>query len=200
LAVIFFISGLLHLLVRFLFRPAPRDPGDADTSDGNATAFQGQLQQLFHLHDAGVDQTFIDALPVFLYGAVVGAGGKDPFDCAVCLCEFGMEDSLRLLPTCGHAFHVPCIDAWLLSHSTCPLCRGSVLADNPSPASSPIVLVLESDDSHPDTTTDHDAPGGVDSERSQKMRMRRVSGAVTPRAGTTSAMSTKVSPVRWRVV
>ncbi|KAM0920802.1 hypothetical protein ACQ4PT_007283 [Festuca glaucescens] len=146
LAVIFFISGLLHLLVRFLFRPAPRDPGDADTSDANATAFQGQLQQLFHLHDAGVDQTFIDALPVFLYGAVVGAGGKDPFDCAVCLCEFADDDRLRLLPKCSHAFHVECIDTWLLSHSTCPLCRRSLLADF-SPCGggcSPLVFVLES--------------------------------------------------------
>uniref|UniRef100_A0A0A9DEA7 RING-type E3 ubiquitin transferase n=1 Tax=Arundo donax TaxID=35708 RepID=A0A0A9DEA7_ARUDO len=146
LAVIFFVSGLLHLLVRFLLRPAPRDPGDAYGGDANATAFQGQLQQLFHLHDAGVDQSFIDALPVFLYGAVVGAGGKDPFDCAVCLCEFADDDRLRLLPKCSHAFHVDCIDTWLLSHSTCPLCRRSLLADF-SPyggGCSPLVFVLES--------------------------------------------------------
>ncbi|OEL32074.1 RING-H2 finger protein ATL13 [Dichanthelium oligosanthes] len=146
LAVIFFVSGLLHLLVRFLLRPAPRDAGDAYGGDANATAFQGQLQQLFHLHDAGVDQSFIDALPVFLYGAVVGAGGKDPFDCAVCLCEFADDDRLRLLPKCSHAFHVDCIDTWLLSHSTCPLCRRSLLADF-SPCGggcSPLVFVLES--------------------------------------------------------
>jgi len=146
LAVIFFISGLLHLLVRFLLRPAPRDAGDAYGGDANATAFQGQLQQLFHLHDAGVDQSFIDALPVFLYGAVVGGGGKDPFDCAVCLCEFEDDDRLRLLPKCSHAFHVDCIDTWLLSHSTCPLCRRSLLADF-SPCGggcSPLVFVLES--------------------------------------------------------
>jgi hypothetical protein len=146
LAVIFFVSGLLHLLVRFLFRPAPRDPRDADSSDANTTAFQGQLQQLFHLHDAGVDQSFIDALPVFLYGAVVGAGRKDPFDCAVCLCEFADDDRLRLLPKCSHAFHVECIDTWLLSHSTCPLCLSSLLADF-SPCGggcSPLVFVLES--------------------------------------------------------
>ncbi|KQJ98490.1 RING-H2 finger protein ATL13 [Brachypodium distachyon] len=147
LAVIFFVSGLLHLLVRFLFRPAPRDPGDAESGGGgDATAFQGQLQQLFHLHDAGVDQTFIDALPVFLYGAVVGGGTKEPFDCAVCLCEFADDDRLRLLPKCSHAFHVECIDTWLLSHSTCPLCRRSLLADF-SPCGggcSPLVFVLES--------------------------------------------------------
>ena len=139
LAIIFFVSGLLHLLVRFLLRHPPREPDALD----NATALQGQLQQLFHLHDAGVDQSFIDTLPVFLYKAIIGA--KNPFDCAVCLCEFEAEDKLRLLPKCSHAFHMECIDTWLLSHSTCPLCRASLLPDiSPNNSCSPIVLVLES--------------------------------------------------------
>ncbi|KAG8372468.1 hypothetical protein BUALT_Bualt12G0069300 [Buddleja alternifolia] len=139
LAIIFFISGLLHLLVRFLLRPSNRDPDEMD----NATALQGQLQQLFHLHDSGVDQSFIDTLPVFNYKAIIGV--KDPFDCAVCLCEFEGEDKLRLLPKCSHAFHMDCIDTWLLSHSTCPLCRASLLSDFPGNSNfSPLVLVLES--------------------------------------------------------
>ncbi|GFS36081.1 RING/U-box superfamily protein [Actinidia rufa] len=138
LAIIFFLCGLLHLLVRFRSSPQNRDPNDLET----VSAFQGQLQQLFHLHDAGVDQSFIDSLPIFNYKAVIGV--KDPFDCAVCLCEFEPEDCLRLLPKCSHAFHMDCIDTWLLSHSTCPLCRGSLLSDFPQNSCfSPIVLVLE---------------------------------------------------------
>lgn len=143
LAIIFFISGLLHLIVRFLLRPSNRDPDDLD----NVTALQGQLQQLFHLHDAGVDQSFIDTLPIFNYKSIIGV--KDPFDCAVCLCEFEPDDKLRLLPKCSHAFHMECIDTWLLSHSTCPLCRASLLPDFSSPnnnhSCSPVVFVLESD-------------------------------------------------------
>ncbi|XWS70898.1 hypothetical protein CRYUN_Cryun03dG0089600 [Craigia yunnanensis] len=139
LAIIFFVSGLLHLLVRFLLRTTNREPEDID----NVTALQGQLQQLFHLHDAGVDQSFIDTLPVFHYKAIIGV--KNPFDCAVCLCEFEPEDKLRLLPKCSHAFHMECIDTWLLSHSTCPLCRASLLPDfSPNNSCSSIVLVLES--------------------------------------------------------
>ncbi|PKA65454.1 Putative RING-H2 finger protein ATL49 [Apostasia shenzhenica] len=142
LAVVFFISGLLHLLVRFLLRPTARQPADS----GNATALQGQLQELFHLHDAGLDQYFIDALPVFVYKAIVGP--KEHFDCAVCLCEFEEDDKLRLLPKCSHAFHIECIDTWLLAHSTCPLCRRSLLLlpdFSPVHSSSPPLFFLESE-------------------------------------------------------
>uniref|UniRef100_A0A0D9VM10 RING-type E3 ubiquitin transferase n=1 Tax=Leersia perrieri TaxID=77586 RepID=A0A0D9VM10_9ORYZ len=152
LAIVFFVCGLLHLLIRHLLRLHRRRRaarrGDADS----VTAFQGQLQQLFHLHDAGVDQAFIDALPVFLYRNVVGLvggggeGKEESFDCAVCLCEFAGDDQLRLLPKCSHAFHLECIDTWLLSHSTCPLCRRSLLAEL-SPTCSPVVMVLESESS-----------------------------------------------------
>ncbi|KAL8461292.1 hypothetical protein ACS0TY_031874 [Phlomoides rotata] len=139
LAVIVFISGLLHLLVRFLFRPPNRSPIEFDT----ISALEGQLQQLFHLHDCGVDQSFIDTLPLFNYDDIKGV--KDPFDCAVCLSEFASEDKLRLLPKCSHAFHMNCIDTWLLSHSTCPICRASLVGDfPPNGLCSPVVRILES--------------------------------------------------------
>lgn len=139
LAIIFFLSGLLHLLVRFIFRPQNRDFDDLD----DTTVLQGQLQQLFNLHDSGVAQSFIDTLPIFNYKAIVGV--KNPFDCAVCLCEFEGDDNLRLLPKCSHAFHMECIDTWLLSHSTCPLCRDCLLSDiSPNKNFSPVVLVLDS--------------------------------------------------------
>ncbi|CAN7136282.1 RING-H2 finger protein ATL46 [Brassica rapa] len=132
LAVLFFISGLLHLLVRFLIKHP--SPASASASRSNrypeistSDALQRQLQQLFHLNDSGLDQAFIDALPVFHYKELVGAS-KEPFDCAVCLCEFTEKDKLRLLPTCSHAFHLNCIDTWLQSNSTCPLCRGTLFS------------------------------------------------------------------------
>ncbi|KAF3329683.1 E3 ubiquitin-protein ligase, ATL family [Carex littledalei] len=103
LAVIFFISGLLHLLVRFIIKKQPQNSSsisnqNQQTEISGSEALQRQLQQLFHLHDSGLDQAFIDALPVFLYKEIVGA--KEPFDCAVCLCEFSDEEKLRLLPPC----------------------------------------------------------------------------------------------------
>lgn len=126
LAVVFFISGLLHLLVRFFIKHRSSSVSESNTYGemSGSDAFQRQLQQLFHLHDSGLDQAFIDALPVFLYKEIMGL--KEPFDCAVCLCEFSEKDRLRLLPMCSHAFHIDCIDTWLLSNSTCPLCRGTL--------------------------------------------------------------------------
>ncbi|CAN6274144.1 unnamed protein product [Urochloa humidicola] len=204
LAIVFFVCGLLHLLVRHLLRLRRRRRRRRAREDAESvTAFQGQLQQLFHLHDAGVDQAFIDALPVFLYRNVVGAAGqgkadgdgKDPFDCAVCLCEFTADDQLRLLPKCSHAFHLECIDTWLLSHSTCPLCRRSLLAEL-SPTCSPVVMVLESDSSRdmaaPATraAADDDAegePSGIASGKEEVVEVKLgkfmcVEGNATPTA------------------
>ncbi|KAL1205550.1 RING-H2 finger protein ATL46 [Cardamine amara subsp. amara] len=139
LAVLFFISGLLHLLVRFLIKHPSVTTAATSSSRSNrfpeistSDALQRQLQQLFHLNDSGLDQAFIDALPVFHYKEIVGSsnGGaaQEPFDCAVCLCEFSEKDKLRLLPMCSHAFHLNCIDTWLQSNSTCPLCRGTLFS------------------------------------------------------------------------
>lgn len=67
------------------------------------------------------------SLPLFTFSSLTGkiAAG----DCAVCLSKFEGVDQLRLLPLCCHAFHAHCIDAWLKSNQTCPLCRSNV---NPS--------------------------------------------------------------------
>ncbi|CAA7036077.1 unnamed protein product [Microthlaspi erraticum] len=130
LSVVFFICSVLHLVVRYYLKKKRSSlSSSAADSDRNpefsdSETYQRQLQQLFHLHDSGLDQALIDALPVFLYKEIKGS--KEPFDCAVCLCEFSEDDKLRLLPICSHAFHIDCIDTWLLSNSTCPLCRGTL--------------------------------------------------------------------------
>ncbi|XP_030446986.2 RING-H2 finger protein ATL80 [Syzygium oleosum] len=49
-------------------------------------------------------------------------------DCTICLAEFADGDEIRVLPHCGHAFHVACIDPWLGSHSSCPSCRRILVA------------------------------------------------------------------------
>ncbi|KAI3454527.1 hypothetical protein Pfo_011190 [Paulownia fortunei] len=132
LAIGFFALGLLQLLIRCLMKR----PSFSSISQSNrlpdasgSHTFQRQLQQLFRLHDSGLDQALIDALPVFYYKEIMGL--KEPFDCAVCLCEFSDGDKLKFLPNCSHAFHIHCIETWLLSNSTCPLCRSLIGSGNP---------------------------------------------------------------------
>lgn len=47
--------------------------------------------------------------------------------CSVCLCEFKEGEEVRLLPECLHLFHVACVDSWLNSFSTCPICRADTM-------------------------------------------------------------------------
>nr|1IYM_A Chain A, EL5 [Oryza sativa] len=51
----------------------------------------------------------------------------DGVECAVCLAELEDGEEARFLPRCGHGFHAECVDMWLGSHSTCPLCRLTVV-------------------------------------------------------------------------
>ncbi|XP_019161389.1 PREDICTED: RING-H2 finger protein ATL33-like [Ipomoea nil] len=44
-------------------------------------------------------------------------------ECPVCLSVFVAGEEIRELNACKHMFHVKCIDVWLGSHSTCPVCR-----------------------------------------------------------------------------
>lgn len=42
------------------------------------------------------------------------------------MCLNAIEEKAKLLPNCNHFFHVGCIDTWLSSQSTCPICRAEV--------------------------------------------------------------------------
>ncbi|CAN4088206.1 unnamed protein product [Withania somnifera] len=127
IAIVFFVFGLLHLLIRYCLKMSyfsSISQSNRFPESSGSQVLRRQLQQLFRQHDSGLDQAIIDTLPVFMYKDIRGL--KKPFDCAICLCEFSEHDKLRLLPFCSHAFHIHCIDTWLLSNSTCPLCRGII--------------------------------------------------------------------------
>ncbi|KAI3824235.1 hypothetical protein L1987_05685 [Smallanthus sonchifolius] len=73
----------------------------------------------------GIEKKVLEALPKFAYDpAKEETGGKlSSGDCVFCLVEYADGDEIRVLPQCGHGFHVGCIDEWLGSHSSCPSCR-----------------------------------------------------------------------------
>ncbi|AES99137.1 putative transcription factor C2H2 family [Medicago truncatula] len=73
----------------------------------------------------GLDNTLLEKFPTFLYSSVKDLRKEKSYslECAICLLEFDDDSMLRLLTICCHVFHQECIDLWLESHKTCPVCR-----------------------------------------------------------------------------
>lgn len=80
--------------------------------------------------------------------------------CSVCLGEYQAEDRLQQIPACGHTFHMDCIDMWLTTHTTCPLCRQSLLASTKLPPDG----VPDTDASTNNTTSNVDQASHQDDE------------------------------------
>ncbi|GMI82317.1 Arabidopsis Toxicos en Levadura 41 [Hibiscus trionum] len=74
---------------------------------------------------SGLDHLVLASLPVFTYKLTTGQVNDhdEPTECSVCLGTITEDSTVRLLPNCKHMFHVECIDTWLGSHTTCPVCR-----------------------------------------------------------------------------
>ncbi|KAG2723724.1 hypothetical protein I3760_02G182400 [Carya illinoinensis] len=77
-----------------------------------------------------IDTSMAQLIPAHKCQKSVSSVGEDG-TCAVCLCEFEDDEELTL-PACRHSFHVPCIDMWLYSHSTCPICRSKATPQPPT--------------------------------------------------------------------
>ncbi|KAE9615482.1 putative transcription factor C2H2 family [Lupinus albus] len=76
---------------------------------------------------SGLHEPIISAIIVCKHKK--GEGLTEGTECSVCLSEFQEDESLRLLPKCHHAFHLPCIDTWLASHTNCPMCRAPIVTN-----------------------------------------------------------------------
>ncbi|KAF7143461.1 hypothetical protein RHSIM_Rhsim05G0043100 [Rhododendron simsii] len=112
------LSALLAIYTRFWFR-ARAVRNNQRTPDGLARLGP---------RSSGIDKTVIESLPFFKFSALRGLRGG--LECAVCLSKFEDIEVLRLLPKCKHAFHINCVDQWLESHSSCPLCRQTVSVED----------------------------------------------------------------------
>ncbi|KZV17845.1 hypothetical protein F511_01654 [Dorcoceras hygrometricum] len=79
----------------------------------------------------GLNQAAIRSIPIFQFKKSDTKDGSErskSFECAVCLNEFQEMEKLRIIPSCGHLFHIDCIDVWLQNNANCPLCRSSISA------------------------------------------------------------------------
>ncbi|BBH09196.1 RING/U-box superfamily protein [Prunus dulcis] len=94
---------------------------------------------IWYINTIGLQQSIISSITVCQYKR--GNGLVEGTECSVCLSEFQEDETLRLLPKCNHAFHVPCIDTWLGSHTNCPMCRAPIVQPLATPAPEPNLAV-----------------------------------------------------------
>lgn len=87
--------------------------------------------------EIGLDQETITSYPKLLYSeAKLWKNDSSASSCcSICLADYKNSDVLRILPDCGHLFHLKCVDPWLRLHPTCPVCRTSPI---PTPLSTPL--------------------------------------------------------------
>ncbi|CAI0410309.1 unnamed protein product [Linum tenue] len=160
--------------------------GDEDDEFGAAgDVMNSSLHEPWQWHvslTTGLDEAQIKSITVCKYrkedGLLVaggsGRGGTEHHCCSVCLSEFRDGESLRLLPKCSHAFHLDCIDTWLRTHSTCPLCRANIFffgTETPAAAAAGdgagrVELVVEG----AEQSENEYSNGGVNEDRDERLR------------------------------
>ncbi|XP_010542638.1 PREDICTED: RING-H2 finger protein ATL7-like [Tarenaya hassleriana] len=74
--------------------------------------------------ELGLSKEVREMLPIVVYKESFSVTDSQ---CSVCLGDYQADDKLQQIPACGHTFHMDCIDQWLTTHTTCPLCRLSLV-------------------------------------------------------------------------
>lgn len=119
-----FVRLFLTLGSFYYYFPGP-PPGQAwrgTAGADQATFFASSLRPL------PLDRKKIDLLPSTSYCGKQSKKDDSPVSntpdiCPICLTEFELSETIRRLPACQHAFHLQCIDKWLMNCGTCPLCQ-----------------------------------------------------------------------------
>lgn len=73
----------------------------------------------------GLEPSVVTCFPTIKFNQHIFTSSEDNL-CTICLSDYKVKEVLRILPRCGHAFHIACIDLWLRQHHTCPVCRISL--------------------------------------------------------------------------
>ncbi|XP_078589473.1 E3 ubiquitin-protein ligase RNF38-like isoform X2 [Branchiostoma floridae x Branchiostoma japonicum] len=106
------------------------DIGNEENAEENYEALLNLAERLGEAKPRGMSKAKIEDLPSYRYNPDNHQSQQTL--CVVCMCDFENRQLLRVLP-CNHEFHAKCVDKWLKSNRTCPICRAdaSELASPP---------------------------------------------------------------------
>ncbi|KAG4115483.1 hypothetical protein ERO13_D12G107200v2 [Gossypium hirsutum] len=92
-----------------------------------------QSRQMFHTQSEidlqqaegqtrGLEPVVVAAIPALRFNSETFTYIEDT-QCSICLGDYQEKQVLRIMPKCGHNFHLSCIDLWLRKQSTCHVYR-----------------------------------------------------------------------------
>ncbi|KAK9843030.1 hypothetical protein WJX74_005811 [Apatococcus lobatus] len=110
------VSSLARQLLLLMRSQMMLAAGNADAADAT--------RDPHHQHAPGLAASELDSMPSLLC-PLEHPLLEAPDKCSICLSFFQAQDRLRLLP-CAHFHHQACVDEWLLTRATCPLCNQHV--------------------------------------------------------------------------
>nr|GMC76857.1 E3 ubiquitin-protein ligase ATL41-like [Ipomoea batatas] len=117
LSCVVFIVTVLHIYARCILRRQARRRAALQQMMNAAAA---RAHQSAEPPKTGLHPSVIAALPVTVYQKVEES---ETVECSVCLSLLQDGEMARTLPNCNHTFHADCVDKWLGTQSTCPICR-----------------------------------------------------------------------------
>ncbi|CAL5063946.1 unnamed protein product [Urochloa decumbens] len=171
----FFFLGFFSIYVRHCYGDG--STGHSVTPAPNGAAARSRRQR-------GLDAAVLETFPTMAYADVKAhKAGKGALECAVCLSEFDDDETLRLLPKCSHVFHPDCIDTWLASHVTCPVCRANLVPDPDAPADAPAAELPPPAATAQEPETAPAAVVVIDVEETEEQRIIREEAAELMRIG-----------------
>ncbi|KAF3693712.1 RING finger protein 44 [Channa argus] len=96
---------------------------DLDVDDVEMENYEALLNLAERLGEAkprGLTKADIEQLPSYRFNSENHLSEQTL--CVVCFSDFECRQLLRVLP-CNHEFHAKCVDKWLKTNRTCPICR-----------------------------------------------------------------------------
>ncbi|XP_026993947.2 RING finger protein 44 isoform X1 [Tachysurus fulvidraco] len=96
---------------------------DLDVDDVEMENYEALLNLAERLGEAkprGLTKADIEQLPSYRFNSEKHQSEQTL--CVVCFSDFESRQLLRVLP-CNHEFHAKCVDKWLKTNRTCPICR-----------------------------------------------------------------------------
>ncbi|XP_010462406.1 PREDICTED: E3 ubiquitin-protein ligase RING1-like [Camelina sativa] len=92
---------------------------------------------------------------------------EETLQCSVCLDDFEIGTEAKLMP-CKHKFHADCLLPWLELHSSCPVCRFQLPADEPKPDSATTTTSDNNGGSSASATSSSHGAGNSDGNRREE--------------------------------